>query len=221
MKTTAEILEEIFLSKPFLEEFLQQELININALARLVQPAVSKERLERVSVSTVAMSIRRLAEKRQSTFSLPDKSPRFHIHVSNDLQVYLFDRSEKVTDFLNGLSRKNQFSFLNITLGISEISLIIDSELALKHKAFLKKSSRFSMSDMSAVTLRFRDATIQEVGVYYRILRELALERINIVELFSAGEELTLVVKREDIDTAFHILTQLSSVGVGGVKKLL
>ena len=43
-------------------------------------------------------------------------------------------------------------------------------------------------------------------GLYYFILKELAWEGINIVEIVSTSHEFTLLVNDEDIDKAFLVI---------------
>jgi hypothetical protein len=44
--------------------------------------------------------------------------------------------------------------------------------------------------------------------VYYRIFKELAWANVNVVELLSSGDELTLVFENAVIDRAFSVLKQ-------------
>jgi len=46
-------------------------------------------------------------------------------------------------------------------------------------------------------------------GVYYYILKQLAWEGINIVQVVSTSNEFTIVVNQAEIDIAFKILMNL------------
>ncbi len=46
-------------------------------------------------------------------------------------------------------------------------------------------------------------------GVYYYILKDLAWQGINLVELISTSNEFTLIVSDEDLDHAFSVIMGL------------
>jgi hypothetical protein len=46
-------------------------------------------------------------------------------------------------------------------------------------------------------------------GFYYYILKQLAWDGINIVEIISTSSEFTLIVAMEDIDKTFSVLMKL------------
>ncbi|MNY34064.1 hypothetical protein D3C86_1683760 [compost metagenome] len=46
-------------------------------------------------------------------------------------------------------------------------------------------------------------------GIYYYILKHLAWEGLNIVEIVSTANEFTIIVKQDHVDKAFKVLMQL------------
>ena len=54
-----EALEEALRKRPFLEEALQEDLINLSSLARLLQPEISTSTGKEVKESALVMAIRR------------------------------------------------------------------------------------------------------------------------------------------------------------------
>ena len=63
--------------------------------------------------------------------------------------------------------------------------------------------------DLASVTVKLPMVNTEIYGIYYYILKHLAWEGINIVELVSTSNEFTIVVKQDDVDKAFKILMQI------------
>jgi hypothetical protein len=60
MLTINELLEQIILRTPFLEEGLSQGIINLSALSRKIRPQIEKQILKPVSASAILMALKRL-----------------------------------------------------------------------------------------------------------------------------------------------------------------
>ncbi|TSC55732.1 MAG: hypothetical protein G01um101418_753 [Parcubacteria group bacterium Gr01-1014_18] len=67
------------------------------------------------------------------------------------------------------------------------------------------------MKDLSSITIKLPEETITTPGVYYPILKALAWEGINIIEIISIGTELSILFKSNDVDRAFSIIKSLTS----------
>ena len=71
-----EALEEALRKRPFLEEALQEELINLSSLARLLQPEIAKITGKEVKESALVMAIRR-------------REPRLQLKMQHKLQQFI------------------------------------------------------------------------------------------------------------------------------------
>ena len=74
----------------------------------------------------------------------------------------------------------------------------------IKFELFSEETLLFKMENLSSVTLRLPDFNVP--GAYYFLLKKIAWENINIFEIISTTNEITLVVKNEDIDRVFSLL---------------
>ena len=77
MKTIQEVVESTIRKTPFIEEALNEKLINVSSLARIILPEVSASLKKDVKVGAVMMAIIRLSpaselahQKKHKTFSL-------------------------------------------------------------------------------------------------------------------------------------------------------
>ena len=74
---------------------------------------------------------------------------------------------------------------------------------------FIYEKLIFQKYSLSSITLRLSLKRTETTGFYYYILKELALEKINIEELISTTNEFTILVNDNDIDRAFSVLMRL------------
>jgi hypothetical protein len=63
-----------------------------------------------------------------------------------------------------------------------------------------------SFTSLSAITLKYPTDIIELPGVYYQILRPLALGGVNLIEVASTYSELTLILKQDNVDDAFRLI---------------
>ena len=71
-----EALEEALRKRPFLEEALQEDLINLSSLARLLQPEIAASTGKEVKESALVMAIRR-------------REPRLQLKMQHKLQQFI------------------------------------------------------------------------------------------------------------------------------------
>jgi aspartokinase len=74
---------------------------------------------------------------------------------------------------------------------------------------FKNEKLKSHSTDLASVTVKLPSVNTEIYGIYYYILKHLAWEGINIVELVSTSNEFTIVVKQDFVDKAFKILMQL------------
>ena len=65
------------------------------------------------------------------------------------------------------------------------------------------------MRNLSAVIIRLAPSTVQTPGVYYAILKCLAWQNINVVDVVSTATEFTIFVGSDDLDRTFAALRRL------------
>jgi hypothetical protein len=59
---------------------------------------------------------------------------------------------------------------------------------------------------LSSITILLTKETVNIPGVYYSILKLLAWNEINVIDVISTYSELTIILSNNDIDKAFSIL---------------
>jgi len=216
MKTIQETVEIIIKRTPFIEEAMQEKLINVSSLARIIEPEVSQLLGKEVKTGAIMMAINRLSpvkilQIRKQFKSLSLKLGDFI--VRSDLYDYTFKNSStlfKKISLLFAEIGSNRESFFTVSQGIFETNIVISSNLKLHiEKNFAEEKLLYSMEKLASITIKLPKTNLEQSGIYYFILKQLAWANIPVQEIISTTHEMTLVVKEKDINKTFSILIDL------------
>jgi len=215
MLTVPEIVGKVVKKSAFLDEALALGILNISALARLIKPEVEREAMKKIQEGAVIAALNRLSQKiekkaknqRKIFRSAPDLIVR-----SNLMEMTYFNskslvlRQKKLLEEMSG--RHNYF--LTFTQGINETTIIASKELKKKVlAAFKEEKLSAQIESLSSVTVLLPQGTSLIPGVYSYILKALAWEGINVVEVVSTLNEFTIVLDDRNIDSSFSIIKRL------------
>lgn len=210
------VLKKILRNNPFLEENLSLKIINYSALARRIRPEVEKELLKKVKTGGIVMALKRMSGQMRLRSSIKKifKTNTEMILRSNLVEFTFLNSDlllEKHKNLLKTFDTQEKY-FLTVTRGVFETTIIASFGLREKIKNIFKEEKIVSeFTDLSSITIRLPKESIHSPGVYYFILKSLAWENINIIEVVSTSTELTLILDSKEIDRAFSILKNLLS----------
>lgn len=217
MRTVAEEIERIVTSSPFLEEGLSRGLINCSALAREIQPQIQEALLKDVSESAILMAIKRLASRIQGRGSLQEAvlQKMGDLTVRSSLSEFTYLKSDTIVEkqkrLLQSLDERAD-QFVTITRGVFEITIIVSATLIESVEKIFEDEKRISsLHDLSAIIIKLPEQTVTTPGVHYTILKQLAWNNINVVEVVSTYTEFTVVLDKSQVDLAFTVLMGLLS----------
>ena len=210
MITIPEVVEKIVRKTPFLEEGLYRGIINLSALARLIKPEVEKGTMKEVKEGAILMALKRLPK----TSSLGSKALEV-LKKSHDLivrsgltEITVLNTNfsvENHKEIIEILGEERKF-FLTITQGIFETTIIFSNELKKEIEKIFKKEKIISQfTNLSSITIRLPGKVVLTPGVFYSILKLLAWEGINVVEVVSTFSEFTIILEDKEVDQAFSI----------------
>jgi len=215
MVTVPEIVEKIVKKSAFLDEALALGILNISALARLIKPEVEREAMKEIQEGAVIVALNRLSQKigrrartQKKIFrSAPDlivRSNLIEMTYANSKSLAL--KQKKLLEEMGG--RHNYF--LTFTQGINETTIIASKELKKKVLAIFKEEKLTGqIESLSSVTVLLPQGTALIPGVYSYILKALAWEGINVVEVVSTLNEFTIILEDRSIDSSFSIIKRL------------
>ncbi len=214
----AKAVEEIIRRSPFLEEALGDNLINISALARSIKPEVERLTMKKVRESAIIMAISRRPV--EATYRISKNIRTFmnalgDIIVRSGLSDHTFENSDTLGScqrkLINGIEHENEI-FCTFSQGVYETTLVAGSVLDEKIRHIFRDEKQLSYKDrLSSVTIRLPVNNTEVSGIYYFILRHLAWAGINICEIVSTSNEITIVVSEVDVQRAFPILMGLKN----------
>ncbi len=215
MRTIPDIVQFLIRKSPFLEEGLNAGVINHSALARLIKKEVEREAMKRVHSGAVIMAVNRLArsvqakaKKQRSAFrQAPDLILRLHLFEVTyaNSRAFLL----KQVKLVERMSARPHF-FLTVTRGINETTVIASREMKEYILTVCRGERLISRIDqLASITVMLPPGTALIPGAYSYILKALAWEGLNVVEVVSTFNEFTLVLEDKNVNAAFSIIKRL------------
>ncbi len=217
MSTIPQVAIKIIKSQPYLAEALVEGLINISSLARKIQPQVEREVGKTIKLGALVMALNRLMPRLEESEGI--KSSEIakieDISVRSNLVSISYRNTDvllkKHADLINCI-RENQECYYTFKQSVFKSNIIVSATLKDKIGAIFEGETVLDSSEnLSAVILRLPKDKNQ-VGLYYFILRKIAWAGINVEEVVSITNEITLVVKDYDIDKTFSVLKSVSNI---------
>jgi hypothetical protein len=220
MITVPEVVEELIVKSPFLEEALADGLINVSSLARKLRPEIEQRLGREVRNGAIVMAINRMSPSYYFKINTGIKDFIRNIGdiiVRSDLRDFTFENSptliEEQSKLLDLVSKGKEL-FFTFSQGVYETTIIVSeslettvSDMFANEKLLAKKSS------LSSITIKLPKENTEISGLYYFIFKKLAWDGINILEVISTTNEFTIVVDDDDVDRAFSILMTMKKKG--------
>lgn len=214
MITVPEVVGELIRKSPYLDEALSDGMVNTSALARRLKPQIEEILFKSVTEGSIIMALKRLAHSRKITKdefgAVFEKTP--DMIVRSNLVEITISHSEAhrvaIQKILTQVQTIRNALFI-VTQGVFETTMIVSSELVpvIQKQISGKRISYFE--DLSSITIALPESTVPATGIYYHILKPLALEKISIVEVASTYTEFTIIIRNNDVDRAFATLKRL------------
>jgi len=214
----SDIIQQIILETPHLEQLLQKELINATALARELKTEIELRLKKEVQTGAIVMAIKRASFSK----GIINTEQRFNrnnvfgdIILRSDLAHYSFENSASLRTKIMSLIqfvKDNKDIYFSFAQGVFESTIII-SEIFVGQLEALFQSEKITnkVTHLSAVTLKLSEENIHIPGLYYMILKNLAWENINLIEVLSTAHEFTVIVEDVYIDRAFSVIKKMKS----------
>jgi len=221
MRTIQETVGELLKSRPYLEEAIQDGLINLTALANQMITDVERILLKPVKTGALVMAIKRHQSGKlpminiKATNLLKNLS---NIIVRSNISVHTYENSVSLPNSLAELSvglSKQKGLFYTFSQGVFETTIIINNSAEQELKEKLKHENLLSSNfKLACITLYLPDENTEIPGYYYFILKKIAWEGINIIEVLSTSNEFSLILEDKNVDRAFSILKNSEPEGI-------
>ncbi len=217
MLTIAQLVDNIMKEHPFLEEVIAEGLLNLSAMSRNIQPEIESALGREVKEGAILMALKRYTSHLDVSINIKLKNSLAQlgeITVRSKLSDYTYKNSdgivEKQKSLLKLIEDKRE-AFYTFSQGIYETTMVISSSMCGQlENLFVNEKLVSKIENLSSVTLRLPENNVMMTGLYYLILKRIAWEKINILELISTTNEFTIVVDEQDAAKTFNVLKQLS-----------
>ena len=216
MKTIQDVVEGTIRKTPFIEEALNEKLINVSSLARIILPEVSEALKKDVKVGAVMMAINRLSPASELRIRKNIKKLAVDLGdviVRSDLCDFTFKNTpsllKEIAKILTKSSESSDY-FLTVSQGIFETNIVISKNLQpFVNEIFEKENLIANVLELASLTIKLPKENQEQSGIYYFILKQLAWADISLQEIISTTNEMTIVVKEKDINQTFAILMDM------------
>ena len=209
-------MNEILVSRPFLEEALSRDIINFSALAKDLNQIISEMLRKPVKEGAITMALRRykppvdvenIGRLKNAFKNLGD------ITVRSNLSDFTFQNSKTLINshskVLEKINNNNQI-FYAFTRGIFESNIIISSSEKKSIVEVFKNEKLIGLKDcLTTITLNLPEGNSKIVGLYYQIFKRLAWDNVTLYEVISTTNEFTILVEDHLVDKAFSVIKGL------------
>ena len=215
MKTISSCVNEILVSRPFLEEALSRDIINFSALAKDLNQIISEMLRKPVKEGAITMALRRykppvdvenMGRLKNAFKNLGD------ITVRSNLSDFTFQNSKTLINSHSKVLEKinNNQIFYAFTRGIFESNIIISSSEKKSIVEVFKNEKLIGLKDcLTTITLNLPEGNSKIVGLYYQIFKRLAWDNVTLYEVISTTNEFTILVEDHLVDKAFSVIKGL------------
>ena len=200
----------------FIEEALNEKLINVSSLARIILSEVSQALKKEVKVGAVMMAINRLSPASELRIRKNIKKLALDLGdviVRSDLCDFTFKNTpsllREIAKILTQCAENSDY-FLTVSQGIFETNIVTSKNLKpFVEEIFEKENLINSVLELASITIKLPKENLDQSGIYYFILKQLAWANIPLQEIISTTNEMTIVVKDHDINQTFAILMDM------------
>jgi aspartokinase len=133
--------------------------------------------------------------------------------VRSDLCDFTFKNTpsllKEIAKILTKTSENADY-FLTVSQGIFETNIVTSKNLQpFVNDIFEKETLISNVLELASITIKLPKENLEQSGIYYFILKQLAWADISLQEIISTTNEMTIVVKEEDINQTFALLMDM------------
>src|SRR3989338_1058005 len=173
MITISQAVEDIINRSPFLTEVLYEDMANITGVARQLRPQVEKKLLIKVSEEAIAMALHRIKKKlKPPTSGIEVLKDTKNITICSNLIEFVISNSSDIIDIhreILKITQNKKDTFFNISVGLTEATIIVSSELEHELEQILKNQKNvMKINNLSSITMKLSSKmTLTSTDEYY------------------------------------------------------
>jgi len=211
MVTISQAVRDVLERKVFYREAISRGIVSYNSLAKNLKKDLEAQTGKPAKHTAIVMALRRQSEDLKKL----DKKPSFHYSISTIKTDIFYVVVEHSPDLLNKLYRFcsiidfKRGGILNIIQGNFELAFITNNKYKDDVLDFLQDEKILETIDnLASLSLCYSKEFLRTPGTMYDILRFVAWENINIVDIILTRTELSLLIDKKDLMTCYETLSR-------------
>lgn len=213
MVTIAKIVEKIVKENPSLEIMLSKDLISYSKLARYIKEEVKKEMGKEVKDSAIIVAVKRLQESSGKAYGRPEKFSARNITThSNLMEIAVLGSpglAEKIAKIYS-FPELEEGAMLNISEGRTQTTFVFSESMGPRMRRILEgEKILLEMKGLSQLSISFGKEMLETPGFLVYVLKELAWNGINVVEIISTYTELNIIVESSVLTKAYKVVEKV------------
>jgi pyruvoyl-dependent arginine decarboxylase (PvlArgDC) len=205
----SKVVEEIIKKDDLVIALASRRLLNASAYAREIQPEIENILLKEVKLGSIVAAINRYSETVPEHL-IPTKNIIQSLAVHSNLEGVSYERTEETSKIIREVYKSTEVdnkTYVTVTQGINEITVVAESSVLQKFKEALKsKKTIYYKSDLIGITVKFDIACLETPNIMYGLMRRMALKDINLIEVVSTATELTFIIDKSDLQIGLEQL---------------
>ncbi|MBI96278.1 hypothetical protein CL656_03950 [bacterium] len=210
--STYKAVESIINGNFYFEFGLQNRILNLTQLARLIKPLVCKRLDKSIEISSIKMALSRLQSQIKDKI-IPHKLLVEDVSIKKNLcSLTLYktrENQENVSKFQNYCSQKDKF--FTRSESNKEIAISFTQDLILELSRYNLQNFKFIQKDLGAVLVSIPVEYINIKGVFQYFIQKVTMQNINLLEIGSTYTELIFYMHEKDLSLAANTFLDLQS----------
>jgi len=185
---------------------LQNRILNLTQVARLMRPSVKNVLNKEVSIDSIVMALSRMQDD-MIEFAVPNKLQVDEFVIKKDLAlVSLAKTKANLQKILKlKLHALQNDKFYSVSESMSEISLMIHQSMVGIFDSYCLDGVNFVQSDIAALMIKIPKEYLELTGMFQYFVQRLTLQGVNILEISSTYTELIFYINEESVSDVINL----------------
>ncbi len=201
MITLKEALTQVIKENNFIEDALYNDYLNLTWFAIYIKPYIDNKLQKQISISSIKMALSRYSygwvASRKQKILLPKD-----FYIKDNISIFYIENNcknyQKILALYEKLEKQNSyFSFINWSREISVITNICNPDI---------KDYKLKLENLVIIWVYLPEDFLYQKWMFYHITKQLLFHNINIVEIVSTYTEISVIIDKKDLKTAFNAL---------------
>ena len=206
MITTSDRVAKWLIDHPFHASFMNSGLINSSALARAIKPNLEEQAGERLSVDAITLAINRTKHLQTPITTIDFEQYIGEVSVQSGLSILTLQQVDLDQDAffaaVQQLQKKQEYTLY--THGVWHTALVGRQDVIAELATHFPNG--IITNDLVALTIKLKSGHLPTPGVCAYILQKIAFAGVNLEEVASSYNELTVIVGKDAAKKALDCL---------------